>query len=62
MFNACLFLPGMGEPLNNYDEVLAALKCMTDAARFALAPSRVTVSTVGTWQRQCPVSPHLLRP
>ena len=38
---------GMGEPLNNYDSVVAALGPMTDPQCFALAPSRCTVSTVG---------------
>jgi adenine C2-methylase RlmN of 23S rRNA A2503 and tRNA A37 len=38
---------GMGEPLNNYDAVLAALGPMTDPQCFALAPARCTVSTVG---------------
>lgn len=39
---------GMGEPLNNFDEVLTAVRFMTDANRFNLAQGRVTVSTVGT--------------
>lgn len=38
---------GMGEPLKNYEQVLTAIKAMTDANRFALAPSRITLSTVG---------------
>merc|ERR1719419_1036107 len=41
---------GMGEPLNNYDEVLAALKTMTDQGylgQSALSPGKVTLSTVG---------------
>lgn len=38
---------GMGEPLNNYKAVSSALKLMTDVSLFGLAPSRVTVSTVG---------------
>jgi hypothetical protein len=38
---------GMGEPLNNYDAVLASLGPMTDPQCFAIAPSRCTVSTVG---------------
>lgn len=38
---------GMGEPLNNYDAVIAALGPMTDPQCFAVAPSRCTVSTVG---------------
>eukprot|EP00892_Ulva_mutabilis_P003910 jgi/Ulvmu1/1891/UM012_0048.1 len=38
---------GMGEPLNNYNAVKAALDCMTDSRLFALSPRHVTVSTVG---------------
>ena len=42
---------GMGEPLNNYAAVLAALGPMTDPRGFALAPRHVTVSTVGVVPR-----------
>lgn len=42
-----LVFMGMGEPLDNYDNVIAAIRMMTDARRFGLAPSRVSVSTVG---------------
>ena len=38
---------GMGEPLNNYDAVCSSIGPMSDARGFAVAPSRVTVSTVG---------------
>ena len=38
---------GMGEPLNNYDSVVDAIGPMTDPTAFGLAPSKVTVSTVG---------------
>lgn len=38
---------GMGEPLNNYECVIPAVKAMVDSHRFQLAPNRVTVSTVG---------------
>ena len=46
-----LVFMGMGEPLNNYDAVIAALGPITDPKLFALAPSRVTVSTVGVVPR-----------
>ncbi|KAI9917443.1 hypothetical protein PsorP6_012358 [Peronosclerospora sorghi] len=36
---------GMGEPLNNYDAVLAALRAMTTV--FCLAPKHLTLSTMG---------------
>ena len=38
---------GMGEPLDNYDAVVAAVKGMTDPARFGLSGARISVSTVG---------------
>lgn len=42
---------GMGEPLDNYDQVLLAIKGMTDTGRFGLSPSRITISTVGVVPR-----------
>ena len=38
---------GMGEPLQNYDAVLDAVRLMTDVKVFGLSPQHVTVSTVG---------------
>eukprot|EP00944_MAST-04C_sp_MAST-4C-sp1_P011251 g11251.t1 len=38
---------GMGEPMNNYESVKAAVEAMVDPHRFKLSPNRVTVSTVG---------------
>ncbi len=38
---------GMGEPLENYDNVVAALKGLTSQQRFGLAQRNCTVSTVG---------------
>lgn len=38
---------GMGEPLNNYDNVLSACRTLLDDKLFALAAGRVTISTVG---------------
>lgn len=40
---------GMGEPLNNYDAVLAAIRAMTSV--FGLAPKHITLSTVGVIHR-----------
>lgn len=40
-----------GEPLKNYDQVLSAIRAMTDGNRFGLAPSRITLSTVGVIPR-----------
>ncbi|OQR88025.1 Major Facilitator Superfamily (MFS) [Thraustotheca clavata] len=40
---------GMGEPLNNYDAVLGAIKAMTSV--FGLAPKYITLSTVGVIHR-----------
>jgi 23S rRNA (adenine2503-C2)-methyltransferase len=44
-FNVVLM--GMGEPLHNYDETLAALRILGDRTGFALPARRVTLSTVG---------------
>lgn len=38
---------GMGEPLDNLDEVLKALQIMTAPYGFAWSPRRITLSTVG---------------
>jgi len=38
---------GMGEPLLNYENTLAALGILTDPRGFAFAPRRITLSTVG---------------
>jgi adenine C2-methylase RlmN of 23S rRNA A2503 and tRNA A37 len=38
---------GMGEPLNNFENVKLACEFMTDNRRFGLSPRQVTVSTVG---------------
>jgi 23S rRNA (adenine2503-C2)-methyltransferase len=38
---------GMGEPLDNADEVARAVRALTDMAGLALAPRHITVSTVG---------------
>lgn len=41
---------GMGEPLENYSQVISAIKGMTEPFRFNLAPRGITVSTVGVVQ------------
>eukprot|EP01034_Spumella_vulgaris_P000716 gene716-946_t len=38
---------GMGEPLNNYENVKRAVEFMIDNKRFGLSPKHITVSTVG---------------
>jgi 23S rRNA (adenine2503-C2)-methyltransferase len=38
---------GMGEPLLNYDATVAALRILMDPEGFAVAPKRLTLSTVG---------------
>lgn len=38
---------GMGEPLDNLDEVLKALDIMTASYGYAWSPKRITLSTVG---------------
>ncbi|XP_053992052.1 probable dual-specificity RNA methyltransferase RlmN isoform X2 [Hylaeus volcanicus] len=42
---------GMGEPLDNYEEVIFAIKLLTDVRVFHLAAHRVTISTVGVVPR-----------
>jgi len=42
-----IVLMGMGEPLHNYDETMKALRILGDADGLAVAPRRVTISTVG---------------
>lgn len=37
----------MGEPLQNYPAVIAAVRGMVDVRRFALSHDHVTISTVG---------------
>lgn len=38
---------GMGEPLNNYDNIIEALKIATDPNGLSLSPKRITLSTSG---------------
>jgi 23S rRNA (adenine2503-C2)-methyltransferase len=38
---------GMGEPLHNYDNTMKALRILADEHGLAVAPRRVTLSTVG---------------
>jgi 23S rRNA (adenine2503-C2)-methyltransferase len=42
-----LVFMGMGEPLHNYDSVLAAIRLLTDPDGFAISRHRITVSTSG---------------
>jgi 23S rRNA (adenine2503-C2)-methyltransferase len=42
-----LVLMGMGEPLHNYDAVLAALEIISDTRGLNLGPAKITISTVG---------------
>ena len=42
-----LVLMGMGEPLHNYDAVMAALDIITDRRGINIGPGRITISTVG---------------
>lgn len=55
-------LMGMGEPLANYDQVVAALSLMLDDDAYGLSRRRVTVSTAGMvpamdrLREECPVA------
>lgn len=42
-----LVFMGMGEPLNNYDAVMAAFRILVDPEGFAIPPRRITLSTAG---------------
>ncbi len=42
-----IVLMGMGEPLQNYNNVLKAIKKITDPAGMNISPNRITLSTVG---------------
>jgi 23S rRNA (adenine2503-C2)-methyltransferase len=42
-----IVLMGMGEPLHNYDNTMAALRILGDEHGLALSPRRITLSTVG---------------
>ena len=45
--SARIVFMGMGEPLNNYDAVLAAFRIMVDEKGPGIPPRRVTLSTAG---------------
>jgi 23S rRNA (adenine2503-C2)-methyltransferase len=42
-----LVLMGMGEPLHNYEAVMAALEIITDRRGINIGPARISISTVG---------------
>lgn len=42
-----MVLMGMGEPLHNYDSVLAALASISDVRGIGIGPSKIAISTVG---------------
>ena len=42
-----LVFMGMGEPLDNYDELLKVLRILTEPWGLAWSPRRITVSTIG---------------
>src|SRR6476620_65084 len=42
-----IVLMGMGEPLHNYDSVMTTIRILCDEHGMAVAPRRITLSTVG---------------
>jgi 23S rRNA (adenine2503-C2)-methyltransferase len=42
-----IVIMGMGEPLNNYDNVMKAVRLMTDERGMSVSPRRITLSTSG---------------
>jgi len=49
-----MVLMGMGEPLHNYDAVMAALETISDRRGLGIGPTKISISTVG-------VVPSILR-
>ena len=52
---------GMGEPLNNYEQVRTATRSMINPTLFGLKRSKVTISTVGIIPRILQVRTHSVR-
>lgn len=46
-----LVFMGMGEPLDNYDNVLNAVKLLQNGALFGISPRRMTISTCGVVEK-----------
>ena len=42
-----LVFMGMGEPLDNFEQVMQSVRVLTDPFGFGLGPSRITISTCG---------------
>ncbi|MGA1823705.1 MAG: 23S rRNA (adenine(2503)-C(2))-methyltransferase RlmN [bacterium] len=42
-----IVLMGMGEPLDNYENTIQAIRIMTSSLGFSFSPKRITLSTVG---------------
>jgi len=53
---------GMGEPMDNLDAVLHAIDVLTDQRGPAIAPSRITVSTVGRVDGIARFAQYIARP
>lgn len=49
--SSILSIQGMGEPLDNYENVKDAIQLLTDSRGFGLARKRVTISTVGVYNK-----------
>lgn len=55
-------LMGMGEPLLNYENVLAAVRLMADASGLAISPRRITLSTAGIVPKIAELGKETVRP
>jgi len=53
---------GMGEPLLNYDATVAALRVLMDKDGFAIAPRKLTLSTVGILPALAKLAQEPVRP
>jgi len=57
-----LVFMGMGEPLLNYDHVMAAVRVMADPDGLAISPRRMTLSTAGVIPRMYDLGCEKIRP
>ncbi len=53
---------GMGEPLDNYDNLIQALACLTDHYGPSVGASRITISTVGRTDGLRKLADHIRAP
>jgi 23S rRNA (adenine2503-C2)-methyltransferase len=57
-----IVIMGMGEPLLNYDEVMKAVRILSDVEGMNIAPRRITLSTAGIVPRIYDLGTESIRP